>query len=126
MEEIPHISLSTEIMPTALKYVPVGSCTKAKEGSKQVPIAGVDDKRQVTAVFRGYLLPPQLIYKSISPKCLPEIRFPEELDITYTENHWSKEETSIQYIHYYHLTFFYSQAENGKEVTTRSMGTMYL
>jgi len=27
----------------------------AKEGSKKVPIAGVDDKRQVTAVFWGYL-----------------------------------------------------------------------
>lgn len=36
---------------TALKYVPVGSWTMAKEGSKKVPIAGVDDNRQLTAVF---------------------------------------------------------------------------
>ena len=37
-----------------------------KEGSKRVEIVGVDDKRQITAVFAGSLagdfLPPQLIF----------------------------------------------------------------
>ena len=36
---------------TSLKYVPVSSWTMAKEGSKRVEISGIDDKRQITAVF---------------------------------------------------------------------------
>ena len=84
-----------------------------KEGSEKVPIAGVDDKRQITAVFGatmdGIFFPPQLIYQGKSPKCLPEIRFPEEWDITYTENHWSNEETTIQYIHNIILPFIHKQ-----------------
>ena len=57
----------------------------------------------------GIFLPPQLIYQGKSPKCLPEIRFPEEWDITYTENHWSNEETTIQYIHNIILPFIHKQ-----------------
>ena len=75
----------------------------AREDSKKVPIAGVDNKHQITAVFGvtmdGIFLPPQFIYQGKSPKCLPEIRFPEDWDFTYTFNHWSNEETTIQYIH---------------------------
>ena len=59
---------------TGLKYVPVSSWTMAKEGSKKVPIAGVDDKRQITAVFaatmEGDFLPPQLIYQGKTTDCL--------------------------------------------------------
>lgn len=87
---------------TALKYVPVGSWTMAKEGSKKVPIAGVDDKRQITTVFGitldGFFLPPQLIYQGKSPNCLPQIRFPDDWHITYTSNHWANEQTTIDYI----------------------------
>ena len=47
---------------TGLKYVPVLFWTMAKEWSKKVPIAGVDDKRQITDVFAttmgGDFLPP--------------------------------------------------------------------
>ena len=43
-------------------------------------IVAVDDKRQITAVFAasltGDLLPPQLIYKSTTKRCLPTIKFP--------------------------------------------------
>ena len=50
MEEIPPcIIINWD--HTALKYVPVGSWTTAKEGSKMVPLAGADDKHQITAVF---------------------------------------------------------------------------
>ena len=38
---------------TGLHYVPVSSWTMEKEGSKWVEIAGLDDKRQLTAVFAG-------------------------------------------------------------------------
>ena len=38
-----------------------------KEGSKQIELVGIDDKRQLTAVFAGTLvedfLPIQLVYK---------------------------------------------------------------
>ena len=54
MEEIPPY-LIINWYHTALKYVPVGSWTMAKEGSKKVPIAGVDDKRQIAnCCFWGY------------------------------------------------------------------------
>lgn len=36
---------------TGIHYVQVGSWTMEKEGAKMVEIAGVDDKRQITAVF---------------------------------------------------------------------------
>ena len=101
MEEIPPC-LIINWDHTALKYVPVGSWTMAKEGSKKVPIAGVDDKRQITAVLGttldGFFLPPQLIYQGKSPNCLPKIRFPDDWHITYTPNHWANELTTIDYI----------------------------
>ena len=57
---------------TGIHYIPIGSWTMEKEGSKWVEIAGVDDKRQITAVFAGSLagdfLPPQLIS---TQQCLP-------------------------------------------------------
>ena len=61
MEEVPPC-LIINWDHTALKYVPVGSWTMARQGSKKVPLAGVDDKRQITAVFgatlEGQFLPP--------------------------------------------------------------------
>ena len=67
----------------------------AKEGSKRVEITGVDDKRQITAVFGGTIagdfLPPQLIYQGKTSKCLPSISFPSDWHISFIENHWSNE-----------------------------------
>ena len=43
-----------------------------KEGSKRIQIVGIDDKRQLTAVFAGSLagdfLAPQLIYQVKAPE----------------------------------------------------------
>ena len=36
---------------TGIRYVPVSSWTMEKEGSKGVEVVGVEDKRQITAVF---------------------------------------------------------------------------
>ena len=73
-----------------------------KEGSKRVEIAGVDDKRQITAVFAGSLtgdfLPPQLIYKGTTQRCFPTVQFPSGWYITCSENHWSNESTMKAYI----------------------------
>ena len=80
---------------TGLKYVPVSSWTMAKEGSKKVLIAGIEDKRQITAVFA---LPPQLIYKGKTTACLPLTKFPSNWHITFTPTHWANEVTTLAYI----------------------------
>jgi hypothetical protein len=39
---------------TGTNYVPVSNWTMEVEGSKKVPIVGLDDKRQITVVFAGF------------------------------------------------------------------------
>ena len=74
----------------------------APEGASGVEITGVDDKRQITAVFAGTLggsfLPPQIIYKGKTQKCLPTVHFPDSWHITYTPNLWANEKTTEDYI----------------------------
>ena len=76
MEEILH-DLIINWDQTSIRYISVGSWTMEKEGAKRVEITGVDDKRQITAVFAGSLtgdlLPPQLIYKGTTCQCLPTV-----------------------------------------------------
>ena len=71
---------------TGLKYVPVSSWTMAKQGSKKVSIAGIDDKRQIMGVFTitldGQFLPPQLIYQGTTSACLPRVNFPSNWHVT--------------------------------------------
>ena len=75
-----------------------------REGTKRVEIIAADGKRLVKAVFAGTLhvcdgfLPPQLIYKGTTCRCLPTVVFPDSWDITHTKNHWSNEKTMIQYV----------------------------
>ena len=101
LEEVPP-SLVINWDHTGLKYVPVSSWTMAKEGSKKVPIAGLEDKRQITAVFgvtmEGHFLPPQLIYQGKTVACLPSTRFPSDWHVTYTPTHWANESTTLAYI----------------------------
>ncbi len=86
MDEIPD--------ELVINYIPVSSWTMEKEGSKRLEIAGIDDKRQITAVFAcsitGDFLPIQLIYKGKTKKCLPGYSFPSDWHITFSHNHWSK------------------------------------
>jgi len=67
MEEIPP-DLILNWDQAAINYVPVSNWTMAKEGSKSVPVAGIDDKCQITlvlaAAMTGKLLPLQLLYQS--------------------------------------------------------------
>ena len=55
---------------TPLSYVSPGKYTFSSKGSKSVPIKGLDDKRQITAIFvvsaTGSFLLIQLIYQSTS------------------------------------------------------------
>ena len=102
MEDIPD-QLIINWDHTALQYVPVSHWTiMEKKGSTRVPVAGVDDKRQLTIILAcsmtGDFLPIQAIYKGKTPKCLPPYHFPSDWDVTYTVNHWANEETLKQYL----------------------------
>ena len=98
MEEIPH-DLIINWDQTGINYIPVSQWTMAKEGSKRVEIVGVNDKRQITAVFAGSLagdfLPVQLVYQGKTKKCLPCVEFPANWHVTATPNHWCNEVTTI-------------------------------
>lgn len=101
MEEIPFpLILNWDY--TELKYVPVSSWTMAKDGAKKVFIAGIEDKRQITGVFAitldGKFLPPQLISQGTTAACLPRTKFPANLHITCSPNHWANEVTTKEYI----------------------------
>ena len=101
MEEIPP-ALILNWDHTSLKYVPSSSWTMAKEGSKCVDIAGIDDKRQITAVLTvtldGNFLPIQLIFQGKTSACLPRAKSPSGWHITCTHNHWANEETTKNHI----------------------------
>lgn len=65
MEDIPY-DLVINWDHTGINYVPVSNWTMAAEGSKQIEVAGLGDKRQLTVVYSasmtGDFLPPQVIY----------------------------------------------------------------
>ena len=88
----------------------------AMQGSKQVEIAGIDDKRQITAVFAGTMkgdfLPPQLIYQGKTSKSLPCVKFPPDWHITFSENHWSNETAMIGYLE--NILFPYIKKKKGE------------
>ena len=73
-----------------------------KEGSKRVEVVGINDKRQITAVFAGSItgnfLPIQLVYQGKTSRCLLAVDFPTAWNIAHTINHWCNEETMILYI----------------------------
>ena len=87
---------------TAISIVPGSSWTMELKGAKRVEIAGISDKRQITAVLCGTLaggfLPPQLIYQGKTSACLPRHDFPSDWHVTCTPNHWSNEEKMKEYI----------------------------
>ena len=101
MQEIPP-KLIINWDQTGIKMVPVSSWTMEQKGAKRVEISGIDDKRQITAVFAatpvGEFLPFQLIYQGKTPACLPKFKFPSDWNVTYTSNRWSNEQTMKAYI----------------------------
>lgn len=101
MEDIPS-QLVINWDQTGINYVPVSQWTMEKKGSKRVEVVGLNDKRQITAVFAGSLsgdfLPIQLVYQGKTSKCLPKLDFPEAWHITCTPNHWCNEQTMKEYV----------------------------
>ena len=76
LEKIPP-ELIINFDHTGLEYAPVSDWTMAKKGSKSVPVSGLGDKHQMTAVFActlsGMFLPPQLIYEGKNKACCPKL-----------------------------------------------------
>ena len=64
---------------TGILLVPSAQWTMDKRSRKRVPIAGHNDKRQITAVMCGALtgemLPIQLVYKGTTKRCHPPYRW---------------------------------------------------
>ena len=87
---------------TGILLVPSAQWTMDKKGRKRVPIAGHNDKRQITAVMCGALtgemLPIQLVYKGTTKRCHPPYNFPGDWLISHSPNHWSNEGTMVEYI----------------------------
>lgn len=87
---------------TGVKLVPVSSWTTAESGSKQIPVVGMEDKRETTVLLAdtasGTLLPPQVIYQGKTPGCHAKVTFPEKWNITHSDSHWSTESTIVEYL----------------------------
>ena len=71
----------------------------AKEDSKKVPIAGIDDITLVLATaMTGKLLPLQLVYQGKTKACLLTVDFPADWDVTFSPSHWCNEITMDHYV----------------------------
>ena len=46
----------------------------------------------------GEYLPPQLLFKAKTPRCHPTVVAPQRWDFWHSANHWSNEETMVQYL----------------------------
>ena len=95
--------MSTEEVPTEL-------ILNWDQTGIRVQMIGVNGKRQMTAIFCGALtcdfLPVQLVYNGKTPCCHPHFEFPLGWHITHFLNHWSTEQTMLQYIEYIILPSF--------------------
>ena len=85
---------------TSLGLTAPNKSTFTGKGVHSVPIANVDDKRQITATFCvntvGDFLPVQLIYGGVTDKCHLKVKFPELFHITHSQNHWSNEDINME------------------------------
>ena len=94
--DIPNfLALNIDQTPLSGKY------TFNLKASQNVPIKGVDDKRQITATFAvsstGNFLPIQLIYTGKTRRSLPKYEFPASFSDGFTKNHWSNTDKSIEF-----------------------------
>ena len=110
LQEIVDIAVMEETPPelilnwdqTGINLVPSSGWTMEQRGATRVEVTGIDDKRQITAVFCGSLtgdfLPLQLVYGGKTHRCHPRSKLPSDWDITHAPKHWSTEETTKGYI----------------------------
>ena len=95
-------SLIINFDQTSSKYVQVSSMTMVKRGETNVPIAGANDKRSITATFSitfdNTFLPMLLIYKGKSNQGLPKVDFPDGFSLSANKTHYSNEEEALKFI----------------------------
>ena len=72
------------------------------QGSKQIDVIGLDDKREITALLAvslsGELLSPEVIYAGTTPRCHPNVTVPNGWHLTHSPSHWSTAETMLEYV----------------------------
>ena len=99
---------------TGVTIVPTSNQTLHAQGSKQVPITGVDNKRQVTMVLAntpcGKLVPHQLIYQGKPDKVHTVFSFLKTWHITLTPNHWNSEQTNMDFNNHILVPYFKEQS----------------
>ena len=96
------LSMAINFDQTGTRMVPVSDWTLEVQGSKQIDMIGLDDKREVTALLAvsmtGELLPSQIIYGGKTPRCHPSVNIPPGWNITHSQSHWSTKETMLEYV----------------------------
>ena len=84
---------------TGVKIIPVSDWTLEVQGSKQVDLVALDDKREITVLLvitlSGKPLPPQIIYKGTTHRCHPNVAIPTGWHVTHSQNHWSTLDTIL-------------------------------
>jgi predicted nucleic acid-binding protein len=100
-----HPSLIINMDQTGLHLVPSSTRTYAWKASKEVPVIGAEDKRQITCCIAssmsGHMLPLQLIFTGKTKKCLPNhtpASTAASVHLTHSQNHWSNQTTMQEYI----------------------------
>ena len=70
-------------------------------GSKQIPVVGMKEKREITVLLAatgsGILLPPQVTDQGKTPGCHAKVTFTDKWNITQSENEWSIDSTMLEY-----------------------------
>ena len=95
-------SLIINFDQTPSKYVQVSLMTMANCWETNVPIAGANNKRSITATFSitfdNKFLPMQLIYKGKTNQSLPKVDFPDDFSLSANKTHYSNEEEALKFI----------------------------
>ena len=86
---------------TPLGFTAPNKATFAEKGGQSVPIANVNDKRQITGTFcvnvSGKFLPIQLIYSVVTDSCHPKVKYHGSFSFTPSSNQWTNEPIFIDY-----------------------------
>ena len=110
-----------------LSYVSPRKYTFSFKGAKNVPIKGVDDKRQITETFvislTGNFLPIQLSYKEKTKRYLRKFNFPSTFSLSYTENHLSNTKKSI--VFFEQIIFLLLKMAKKEKMDTQKNSTLF-
>ena len=136
-------SLVLNIGQIPLAEVYPGNYTFSSKGAKNVPIKGVDNKRQAAVTFAvsstERLWPMELIHTGKTQRWLPGYYFPATFSLSFTKNYWSNTEWSIEFFQeiiflnlkkvkkeksiYRRITFtcYYRQIQTTEEISKKTL-----